>query len=304
MSGFDAAWLTLREPADARARDEAIAADLATALAARQHDAVGRPARIIDLGGGTGANLRWLAPRLGLPQHWTIVDDDPALLDALTQLIPVHTGIEAPAPDRGPEVRVAAGGVDRHPASGPVTFERLELDLSSGIDTLHAAAPDVLTASALLDLVSEQWLKKLADVAARTGALACFALTYDGRISVSPDHPHDARVAELVNRHQRGDKGFGPALGPTAVAAAERIFGRREFRVTRQTSDWRLRAAHAELQTALIDGWREAALDIDAGADAWLRDWVALRRVQCQRGELAIDVGHEDLLAVPVSGPA
>ncbi len=81
MSGFSAEWLRQREPFDAAAR--AVAAErlqLARWLAALKPDAA--PWRVIDLGCGTGANYRALAPMLAGPQQWCVVDHDKALLDA------------------------------------------------------------------------------------------------------------------------------------------------------------------------------------------------------------------------------
>jgi len=68
-------WLALREPADAAARSDELAALLARHVAP--------PLVIHDLGGGTGSMGRWLAPRLPGPQHWVVHDRDPDLL-ALT----------------------------------------------------------------------------------------------------------------------------------------------------------------------------------------------------------------------------
>ena len=56
-------WLAMREPADAAAR----AADLADQVR-RRLPAAGRHV-VHDLGGGTGAMGRWLAPRLPGPQR-------------------------------------------------------------------------------------------------------------------------------------------------------------------------------------------------------------------------------------------
>ena len=67
-----AQWLALREPADAAAR----AADLVEHLPAADHWV------IHDLGAGTGAMGRWLAPRLGGAQHWVLHDRDADLLEA------------------------------------------------------------------------------------------------------------------------------------------------------------------------------------------------------------------------------
>ena len=64
----------MREPADATAR----APDLAEHLA--RHPPLSGRWVIHDLGGGSGAMGRWLAPRLSGPQHWIVHDRDEALL--------------------------------------------------------------------------------------------------------------------------------------------------------------------------------------------------------------------------------
>ena len=67
-------WLVLREPADAAARSTELAERVG-----RHLPAVGR--RVIhDLGGGSGAMGRWLAPRLPGHQHWVVHDRDADLL--------------------------------------------------------------------------------------------------------------------------------------------------------------------------------------------------------------------------------
>lgn len=72
MSGFSADWLALRASADAAARSTGLARRFARLLGAR--------ARIVDLGAGTGALLRWLAPYLPKATRWTLVDGDALLL--------------------------------------------------------------------------------------------------------------------------------------------------------------------------------------------------------------------------------
>jgi hypothetical protein len=70
MSNFSAAWLDLRTPADAAARDQGLARRFAAALPLHP--------KIIDLGAGTGANARALEPLVG--GEWVLVDRDAALL--------------------------------------------------------------------------------------------------------------------------------------------------------------------------------------------------------------------------------
>ncbi len=74
MSGFSADWLALREPVDALARNQELTAQL---IAWRRQPGF---LSVLDLGSGTGANLRFLAPWLSDQQYWRLVDADPILL--------------------------------------------------------------------------------------------------------------------------------------------------------------------------------------------------------------------------------
>lgn len=259
MSGFTTDWLALREPADAAAR--------AATLVGPFVSGAGATRRVVDLGAGTGANLRYLAPRLGGAQDWLAVDSDPALLGALA-------------------ARAAPAGV---------RVRTLLLDLAQGLETLSIAGHDLVTAAALLDLVSAAWLAGLAArcAAARTGVL--FALTYDGRIEWSPAEDGDACIREFVNRHQQTDKGFGPALGPDAAAAAGRIFEERGYRMRSARSDWALGAEARALQAALVDGWVSAAVEIAPRKASALEDWRRRRHAHLATGASRLRVGHVDL---------
>jgi len=75
-------WLALREPADAAAR----APDLVENLRPHQPDT--GPRVIHDLGCGTGAMGRWLAPLLPGPQHWVVHDRDAELLAPAAAAVP------------------------------------------------------------------------------------------------------------------------------------------------------------------------------------------------------------------------
>lgn len=262
MSTFSAEWLALREPADAAARAQALLAPL-------RHTTAGTR-RIVDLATGTGANIRYLAPRLDGTQSWLAIDRDPRLLAAVERdTWPPHVGVET---------RV--------------------LDLGAGLDAGLLAGCRLVTASALLDLVSQAWIERLARACAGAGADALFALTYDGRIEWSPSDPDDALVRTLVNRHQRRNKGFGPALGPDATASAAACFRAQGYAARVEPSDWRLGADAGALQDALIEGWRTAAAEVEPAAAGALDAWAARRRARLAAGASRLVVGHADLLAV------
>src|SRR5258707_11635990 len=110
--------------------------------------------------------------------------------------------------------------MDESKGSAPA-IERKVMNLgdpdASAIASVVAGA-HLVTASALLDLVSERWLRELASACRSHGAAALFALTYNGRSACTPVEPEDDHVRQLFNTHQRrNDKGFGIAAGPDAV---------------------------------------------------------------------------------------
>ncbi|MEL6768381.1 MAG: class I SAM-dependent methyltransferase [Pseudomonadota bacterium] len=262
---FEARWLALREHADAVARAPGVAAALSQAFAGRQ--GASSPLRVLDLGAGAGNNLRATAPLLPAPQHWTLVDSDAGLL--------------AEALRERPE---------------GVTAEEKVADLADGLEPLlePAALPDLVTASALFDLCSEEWIA--AFVATLTAARLPFftVLSYDGRQDWQPPHPLDTAVLEAFHRDQRRDKGLGPALGPDAHDALAGMLRNAGYSVIEGTSDWVLDAPADDALIAALAAGTAAAVGPALGADASV--WGAARA-----GASPVRIGHMDLLALPPS---
>jgi SAM-dependent methyltransferase len=283
---FAAAWLALREPHDHAARAAALTDSLCDFLGAR---ATGATIRILDLACGSGSTLRYLSPRLGGLQHWKMVDRDKSLLALLPQ--------------------ASGHGSGR----GGTQVEPLCLDLADPELHLPLEAVDLVTASALLDLVSARWLDRLVAAVRQAASLPpsrpalLLALSYDGSMRWQPALADDDRVAALFNRHQRTDKGFGPALGPAATDAAARRLQAAGFTVTRAASPWRLGPADQAIQRELASGIAAGAADMLAagtgGGDARLRGdvrhWLAERLALVDAGRSTVEVGHDDLLALP-----
>jgi glycosyltransferase involved in cell wall biosynthesis len=265
VAGFSADWLALREPADRAARSARLAQSVAALFA---EDA---PLSVVDLGAGTGANLRYLAWFLPPRQRWLLVDHDAALL-------------------------AQAIGADAR--SGKVEARPFDLNVISGDEgrALFSGA-GLVTASALLDLVSENWLRTLAECGRESHSALLFALTYDGRIECAPGAPHDAAIRDLVNRHQRRDKGFGPALGPDATQVAVRVLHEAGYHVERDRSDWVLGPESEELQRQLVDGWARAAIEVEPAGRQTIEAWRTQRLEHVDQRRSRLVVGHEDLAA-------
>lgn len=262
MGDFSADWLGLREPADARSRD----AGLAKLLASWSPERSGL--LVLDLGCGTGANLRALAPFLGIGQRWIALDRDRELLG-----------------------RLPAG------ADGPGWSARVE-PRPGELSAFDWPAADLVTGSALLDLVSEDWLRRL--VARHQGAAFHFALSVDGRVELAPGHPDDRAVLAAFTADLARDKGLGPALGGRAPARAERLLGEAGYRVATAASDWKLGLEDAALAEAWLRGVAAADLVRETLEERTLSDWLDSRMRDLSEDRLRLRIGHRDLLALPL----
>jgi SAM-dependent methyltransferase len=291
---FEAGWLELREPVDSESRARPLERLLAERLHARRGDRL----EIVDFGAGTGSNLRHLAPRLATPaggsQRWILVDADPALLAE----VPRRTRLWAEARDYTPAERGGRLEVTGR-AEAPFTLEIATQQADLAHDPLPVAGADLVTGSALIDLVSRDWLRAFAQRLRMQGAAALIALSYDGHIAWQPGIAGDDEVMRLVNRHQRGEKTFGPALGPDGGAVAAAELESAGFTVETANSPWRLGPGDQGLQQHLHAGWAAAASEAAPHRAEAIRAWLERRMDLLESGQGHVTVGHLDVLALP-----
>ncbi|MEU4890607.1 MULTISPECIES: class I SAM-dependent methyltransferase [Streptomyces] len=289
-------WLALREGADAAARAPRLLGPLVRHWADGRDRETGQPRRpgppgregplvIRDLGCGTGSMSRWLAPRLSGPQHWILHDHDPELLELAAERMP----------------RTAADG-------SPVTVGTEQGDATLlTADVL--AGTSLVTASALLDLLTREEVDALAASCAAVGCPALLVLSVAGRVELSPADPLDGEIAEAFNAHQRRAVDGRRLLGPDAVTEAAEAFTRHGLTVRTEASPWRLGPGDPAgpagdgpaLAAEWLRGWAGAAVaqrpELAEPAETYLR-----RRLEsCAAGELRAVVHHSDLLALPAA---
>ncbi|MCO5071473.1 MAG: methyltransferase domain-containing protein [Rhizobiaceae bacterium] len=216
-------------------------------------------ARIVDLGSGTGSTVR----ALDLPDaHWTLVDHDETLLA---------------------EARRRSGS----------RTSTVQLDLRE-VSAIPLAGAQLVTASALFDLVSGDWIDALVERMTAAGIGIYAALTYDGTMKWNPADKADAAVRAAFNRHQQTDKGLGPALGPQAADYLASGLRQSRFDVSTAPSPWIFDAGHEALYAEMVRGIATAAREAGCtDAEAWLE-----RRLDALP-ELNAQVGHLDILALP-----
>jgi SAM-dependent methyltransferase len=264
-------WLAFREPADAAARARDLVERLRGKLPATERLV------IHDLGCGTGALGRWLAPLLPGPQHWVAHDRDSELLAVAASVQP------GPATD-----------------GTAVTLEARQSDITR-LASDDLAGATLITASALLDMLTEEELSALITVCAGAGCLILLTLSVVGRVDLTPADPLDRRLAAAFDAHQRRDTTRGRLLGPDAVTVAIEQFGRLGAEVLVRPSPWRLGPSEAELAAEWVTGWVGAACEQEVELAAEAEPYTRRRLAQAAAGALRVTIDHADLLVSPQS---
>jgi len=267
MNLVDADWLALRGPAD----DAARSADLAALAAARLRPG---PVVVHDLGSGTGAMMRWLAPRLPGPQTWVLHDGDPAILAQRD---------DAPVLD--------AGGA---PVAVETRVEHLEQLAPRAIQ-----GASLVTASALLDVVTLDEARAIVTACVAVGAPALFSLSVTGRVILDPADDDDPVLAAAFDDHQRREADGRRMLGPDASSAVTALFSIAGWEVRVDGTPWRLGPGRHALIAEWLDGRVVAAVEQRPDVAARAAAWHARRAAQLDAGALRAVVHHEDVLAWP-----
>ena len=284
---FDGDWLDLREPFDAAARDPGLARRLSGVLPVRP--------RVLDLGAGTGSLLRWLGHFIGRAQAWTLVDADAELIERAFETIAERAvlagwGVTFP----GKRTLLV------HSPRGAWRVEGLAADLREAPENLPLHAVDAVVNTALCDLVSQDWIERMAAACATRRLPFYAALNVTGRERFSPPHPDDALVARGFARDQARDKGFGGiALGAKAPAAIAAAFEAQGYEVLRAPSDWLVPRTASRMALELAEGHANAARACERRFEGRIARWALDRATQARDLRLTARIGHADLLALP-----
>jgi hypothetical protein len=256
------AWLDLRERADAASRSRDLVALIRRRLPATDEWV------IHDLACGSGAMGRWLAPRLPGRQQWILHDRDEELLAVAA----------ADAP--GPAVETRVSDVTQ---LGPTGL----------------AGATLITASALLDLLTRDELAALIESCAGAECPVLLTLSVTGHVKLDPADPLDTRIAAAFDAHQRRTTARGRLLGPDAVSAAVEGFRELGTEVVVAPSHWRLGPTERQLAAEWLAGWIDAACEQEPGLASEAELYRRRRVHQADAGRLDVTVGHADLLVLP-----
>tara|TARA_B100001123_G_scaffold450404_2_gene620900 strand:- start:2900 stop:3778 length:879 start_codon:yes stop_codon:yes gene_type:complete len=281
-------WLHLRENTDAQARSMSLTKSVASKLSSDQ------PVHILDLATGTGSNIRHLIEHLPTRQQWLVTDKDQQLLAEL----PTQT--ERWCQTQGYKFQRTKFGYVILGTHLECHIETQTLNLSNLDSAKLFHGHHLVTASALLDLVSASWLRTLINHCHAVGAAILFTITYNGSVSCSPAEHEDEQILKLFNLHQQTDKGLGGrAEGPNAITCAIDCFSEVGYQVQRESSNWTLGTKDQEIQRQLITGWGKAVKEIAPETTSMIKSWETRRLAHVDANRSKIIVGHDDIAALP-----
>jgi hypothetical protein len=234
----DPDWLAARVAADDAARATTVTTllpELRTYLI--EAAGPGGTVQIIDLGAGTGANQRWLAPQLPIRQRWLHLDHNPVISRSLP--LPAETEIVDESVEALGQLLTRASG-DRQ----------------------------LVTCSALLDVLTTEQVEAVCRAVIDNRVPAFFSLTVTGGLRLSPNDPHDRLLLTAFNDHQRRAGGAGPEATTLTVS----LLRAAEFAVTTQETPWRLTGERPRLLIKCSGGWPRPLPDpaLTRTATAWL----------------------------------
>lgn len=276
---FSPEWLTLREPVDHRSRDRGLLEKLGAYLGKN------RAATIFDLGTGLGSNLRAISPYLPARQNWVLVDYDPLLLSAASEAIAQWADF----------ARGTTSGLEAVKNGRELHIELKRHDLADDPAPWGEAEPDLVTAAALFDLVSEDWIGRFVRAFASRNIAFYTALTHDSLTEWKPAHSADQAMRHAFESHFGTDKGFGPSAGANAASLMAKAFAAAGYDVATAKSPWLLGSGDKALIRELANGWADAVRETNSVPEATVHEWLNARMA----GGTSCTVGHEDLLALP-----
>lgn len=289
MTSFSTDWLSLRESADHRSRNAFLQERVLQYLAVIGGSKSG-PIHIIDLGSGTGSNLRALAPLICHHQKWTLIDYDPLLLKAAREKMGAWADSIVDKPHNNDVGHDATRPLTLIKNNYEVTVQFVQKDLANDLHSALSAPADLITAAAFFDLVALDWLEQFCKLL-KTSLYT--VLTYNGKETWLPPNPGDTDILAAFHQHQGSDKGFGNAAGPLALQSLEQLLTKEGFQVETGSSPWVLDPNDTVLIQELASGTAKAVIETNLVNAEIVTQW-GKQRAQSQQCE----IGHDDLFAI------
>ncbi|MFP4090101.1 MAG: hypothetical protein ACLFUB_01765 [Cyclobacteriaceae bacterium] len=281
-------WLSHRYPCDTAARNPEIEKKCLDYFKDKS------VLKVVDVGAGTGNNFQYYFSKFNQQQHWTLLEQDEALIEACRHSLMAY------CEKHEYEVRQEKNGlqIKFDGRSAEVVFCRGKLQqIEKCVDLKQT---DLVTANAVFDLLSfedfEEFVIKL------TAWNVCLMATLNYyETSFLPFSEEDGRFINYYHTHMLRPQPDGIAMGPNCSEEMLDLLSRHQMLIEQEASQWHLKKYDTTMHHYILHFFDHALRELNLSpheqeeVEAWLR---SKRRLSDQH-QLEIIVDHSDIFAYP-----
>jgi len=246
--------------------------------------------RVLDIGSGLGANVRYYSRLFDCDQKWFLVEKSPE------RSLKAPGAIKSWAKENGWKTNESEKGIT---VLMPHRRVQIEFKHGSFLDRENMAllsGIDLVAANALLDLITEKQFEDLA------GGLAVYripllaTLNYES-MSFSPCERKDTEFIAAYEGHMKRHRQSGRAMGPDAVRHVTGFSEKNGVSVLSGKSPWHIGGKDQKMATLLFFFIERALAEVRASGK-WLsgmNSWIRRKRRKIWKGDLETTVTHSDV---------
>lgn len=281
---YDPTWLRERYRFDATARCKKLETVVLNHFQGRKF------IRILDVGAGLGANIRYYACRLACDQEWILVEKDLSL--ARTCLTELSRWAESNEWD----CRVVAGGLEIRQQHRRILVHILTTSIVNLEDPINLSRLDLATANALFDLISKVQLFALVTKLS-SYRIPIYATMNYRSMFFEPQSEEDLAYIGLYEHHMRRRRDFGFAMGRDCSDLMITCLENMGYEVSSGKSMWMVTSADRKMLRHMLTFMEVAISELLATPTefAKLDKWVFNKLRQADRGQLELRVEHMDI---------
>jgi len=276
-------WLTDRFEVDAAARNKKVEECFFKLISYK------RTLNLIDLGSGTGGNLAYLLPKIKNNQNWHLVEQDAILIEACKHRL-----------NKQFEVNNSSGhSMSIKNDANTIHLTWHHMDINEFLEnTSYQNNFDVLTASALFDILPKATFQKILDFARSKKLLLFGTLNYENTKFENASKA-DVHYAQLYQRHMKLPQVYGIKMGGDCKIDTLSLFNKTEKQnLNIGESNWLLNETHTSMLKQLIQFFAESIPDLlnSEIEHQNFSNWINVKNEQIKNGHLSVKVEHFDFL--------
>ena len=278
---FTGTWLAMRESYDISSRNKNLTKFI------KKSDS------ILDIGSGTGAFSRWCLDNNIFFDTMMLLDHDQRLLNNSYKITSQFC--------KGKQLISEKISNTEYKVKDSINeftfkFKTLHKDLSLAFNLINSF--DVLSMSALIDLLSINYLNKLFKNIEHDKVII-MTLCFNGQIYWNKKNSHDKYIVNEFNREQQSIKGGNLSLGCESVSKVKQLSKKKKYKFSIYDSSWKL-SSNSNDDKYFHQKYLETIykpLKKNNKIDRKLLDqWFISKIKLINNGSLETKVGHNDII--------